>query len=122
MPFTAEMPVRKSYEAPCPITDAVPQRTTEEELNGLPDKVADALGMWRFKTADKRREAARLLLSFKAMNAGKNITMTELKAMVDNDTGYYQICLDEIMEESRYKRLYEKLMAAKKMAAMRTAF
>lgn len=96
--------------------------TVEEDLDSLPDRVADALGKWRFKEAERKREAARLLLTFKAQHAGQGLTMTELKAMVQNDQGYYQICLDEIMEESRYVRLYERLMAAKKTASLRTAF
>lgn len=96
--------------------------TIEEDLASLPDKVADALGKWRFKAADKKREAARLLLTFKAQHAGEGLTMTELKAMVQNDQGYYQICLDEIMEESRYIRTLERLLAAKKLASLRTAF
>lgn len=96
--------------------------TIEEELKDLPDRVADALGKWRFKTADKKREAARLLLTFKAQHAGEELTMTELKAMVQNDQGYYQICLDEIMEESRYVRLYERLMCVKRSASTRAAF
>lgn len=106
--FTAEMPGAST--------------TIEEELKELPDRVADALGKWRFKTADKKREAARLLLTFKAQHAGECLTMTEIKAMVQNDPGYYKICLDEIMEESRYVRLYEQLMCVKRSAAMRTAF
>lgn len=96
--------------------------TIEEDLASLPDQVADALGKWRFKTADKKREAARLLLTFKAQHAGEGLTMTELKAMVANDPGYYKICLDEIMEESRYVRLYERLLCTKRAASMRTAF
>lgn len=103
-------------------TDLGRPSTIEEDLESLPDLVADALGKWRFKEAEKKREGARLLLTFKAQHAGQGLTMTELKAMVQNDQGYYQICLDEIMEESRYVRLYEKLMAAKKNASMRAAF
>lgn len=127
MTFTADMPGRPPVSVPSvfyPATDCQTsqQQTVEQELSELPDRVADALGKWRFKTADKKREAARLLLRFKAEHAGKELTMTELKAMVQNDQGYYQICLDEIMEESRYVRLYERLMCAKRSAAMRTAF
>ncbi len=107
MPFDVDMPGRP---------------TTEDELTNLPDLVADALGKWRFKTAEKKREWARLLLTFKAKQAAEELTMTELKAMVQNDQGYYQICLDEIMEESRYVRLYERLMCSKRIASMRTAF
>lgn len=64
--------------------------TIEEELKFLPDSVADALGKWRLKTAEKKRE--------------------------------YEICLDEIIKESHYVRLYERLMCAKRSAQMRTAF
>lgn len=126
--FTADMPGHPPVSVPSvfyPATDCVvgtQQETIERDLIELPDRVADALGKWRFKTAEKKREYARLFLTFKANNAEREITNTELKAMVANDPGYYQICLDEIMEESRYVRLYERLMCAKRSAQMRTAF
>lgn len=127
MPFKTEMPGRPPVIIPSvfyPSTDCQtsPQQTVEQELSELPDRVADALGKWRFKTAEKKREYARLFLTFKANNAEREITNAELKCMVTNDKGYYQICLDEIMEESRYVRLYERLMCAKRSAAIRTAF
>lgn len=127
MSFTADMPGRPPVIIPSmfyPATDGVTvsQPTVEQELSELPDRVADALGKWRFKTAEKKREYARLFLTFKASNAEREITNAELKCMVTNDQGYYQICLDEIMEESRYVRLYERLMCAKRSAQMRTAF
>lgn len=94
----------------------------EEALEVLPDQVADALEKWKKARVDKEREHARLFLSFKANSAGKDLTVEELKSMVKNDSGYYQICLDEITAESSYTRLYEKLMSAKKTASMRAAF
>lgn len=103
-------------------TDMGNPSTIEEDLASLPDRVADALGKWRFRTAAKKREYARLFLTFKAKNAEREITNAELKFLVTNDQGYYQICLDEIMEESRYFRLYERLMCVKRAASMRSAF
>lgn len=103
-------------------TDMGRPSQTEEDLNTLPDLVADALLKWRTKTALKKHTAANLLLTFKAQHAGQEITMTELKAMVNNDTDYYKICMDEVVSESDYVRLYEKLMASKKQASLRTAY
>ncbi|MBK6881280.1 MAG: hypothetical protein IPN65_03910 [Elusimicrobia bacterium] len=94
----------------------------EGELSSLPDLVADALAVWKKAEADKRREAARLYLMFKAKLAGRETTATELRAMVDNDEGYYIMCLDCVTAESAHVRLYEKLMAAKRAASMRAAF
>lgn len=94
----------------------------EGELSSLPDLVADALAVWKKAEADKRREAARLYLMFKAKMVGHGVTATELRAMVDNDEGYYRMCLDCVTAESSYVRLMEKLMAAKKAASLRTAF
>lgn len=111
--FTAEMPTTKK-------TELTP--TLEEDLQHLPDEVADAMGKWLLKQAERRREYARLFLTFKAKNVDREITNTELKCMVTNDQGFYQICLDEIMEESRYRRKLERLMASKKLASLRTAF
>ncbi len=96
--------------------------TIEEELKFLPDSVADALGKWRLKTAEKKREYARLFLSFKASMADRNASTAWIKCLVENDQGYYEICLDEIIKESHYVRLYERLMCAKRSAQMRTAF
>ena len=91
-------------------------------MSELPDKVADALEKWRFAETNRKREGARLLLSYKAECAGQEKTMTELKAMVQNDTGYYRACLEEITAESNYTRLLEKLLLAKKKMSYRAAF
>jgi len=45
-----------------------------------------------------------------------------LKAMVENDMGIYQLSLDCVTAESEYTRLMEKLMAAKRLASLRSAF
>lgn len=96
--------------------------TIEEELESLPDRVADALREWRTKEAQKRHTAAGLLMSFKAKTAELGLTMTELKAMVDHDAEYYKLCLECVTTESEYVRLNERLMAAKKAASLRTSF
>lgn len=94
----------------------------EGELSTLPDQVADALAVWKKAEADKRRESARLYLTFKAKLAGRETTAAELRAMVDNDEGYYKMCLDCVASESSYVRLYERLMAAKRADSLRAAF
>lgn len=99
-----------------------PYGELETDLAGLPDKVADALAVWKKAETSKRHEAARLYLTYKAKLAGRETTSTELKAMVEVDPAYYQICLDCVTAESEYVRLYEKLMSAKKSASMRAAF
>ena len=103
-------------------TDTGRPSQIEEELNTLPDLVADARKRWLTETAKKKHEAVRLLLAFKAQHAGQGLTMTELRAMVNNDAGYYKICMEEVVAESDYIRLYEKLLCSKKQASLRTAF
>jgi hypothetical protein len=48
--------------------------------------------------------------------------VAEIEAMVKSDVDCYKAALNEVEKESEYVKLNEKLMAAKKMAAMRTAF
>lgn len=104
-------------------TDMGSPSSIEEELNSLPDQVADAQEKWKTATLEKHREYSRLFLSFKAKRVGgEKPTVDELKAMVLNDGGYYKLCQEEIMAESAYTRVLERLMAAKKMANMRSAF
>lgn len=91
-----------------------------EDLGTLPDRVADAQMAWKTKEAEVKRDAARLYLSFKVKNMDR--TSMELRAMVENDPGHYQLCLDAIVAESEFTRLNEKLLASKKLASMRTAF
>ncbi len=93
-----------------------------EDMSTLPDKVADALAKWKNAEVEQKREAARLYLTFKAKMAGDETTQAELKAMVQVDPTHYQLCLNSVIAESDYVRLSEKLMAAKRMASMRSAF
>lgn len=126
MPFTADMPGRPPVVVPSvfyPATDCVvvtQQQTVEQDLSELPDRVADAQRAWKTKEQEVKHEAARLFLSFKAK--GLERTGMELKAMVQSDPGYYQLCLDAVVAESEFTRLNEKLLASKKLASMRAAF
>jgi hypothetical protein len=92
----------------------------ENELQALPDKVADALLNWRLATLDREKTDALLYASIKG--ADKGLTATEIKAMIQGDQGHYNAVLAEIKAESEYKRTDEILMAKKKLASLRTAF
>jgi hypothetical protein len=94
----------------------------EEELRDLPDRVADAQRFWKAKEAELKHERARVYLSFKSKLVGTEPTQGDLKAMVENDMGIYQLSLDCVTAESEYTRLMEKLMAAKRLASLRSAF
>lgn len=94
----------------------------ESAMETLPDIVADAL--YNFKTAiiDKERICAKTFLEFKARSVGEKITVAEIDAMVKSDVDCYKAALLEVERESAYVKWNEKLMAAKKLASMRTAF
>lgn len=94
----------------------------EEELRELPDRVADAQKFWKSKEAELKHSRARVYLDFKAKLVGSDPTQGDLKAMVENDMGIYKLSLECVTAESEYTRLMEKLMAAKRLASMRTAF
>lgn len=93
-----------------------------DDLNTLPDRVADAQMAWKAKEAELKHERARVYLSYKAKLAGTDPTQGDLRAMVENDENIYRLALECVTAESEFTRLMEKLMAAKRMAAMRTAF
>ncbi len=93
-----------------------------EILDAYPDKVADAL--CRFKTAgvEKERIYAKSYLDIKARSVGERVTVADIDAMVKSDNEYYVAAIEEVKAESGYIAAFEKLMSAKKQAAMRAAF
>jgi hypothetical protein len=94
-----------------------------EILGTYPDKVADALEKWKRATLERKRVGSKLYLELKAKSAGgEKITVKELEMMVESNQTHYELCLEEIMAESDHMKLYEKLMAAKKMASIRAGF
>lgn len=94
----------------------------EAAMETLPDVVADALYNYKMAIIDKERLCAKTFLEIKARAAGEKITVAEIEAMVRADVDCYKAALNEVEKESEYVKWNEKLMAAKKMAAMRTAF
>jgi hypothetical protein len=94
----------------------------ESAMETLPEIVGDALYNFKAAMVEKERLCAKTFLELKARSAGEKITVAEIEAMVKADVDCYKAALNEVEKESEYTKWNEKLMAAKKMAAMRTAF
>lgn len=92
----------------------------ESSLENLPDQIASFLEIWRTKTLDRETTEALLYLKFKGED--KERSATEIKALVHSDKGRYKVVLDELKAEAQYTRLLEKLLSAKKLASLRTAY
>lgn len=94
----------------------------EVAMETLPDIVGDALYNFKAAIVDKERLCAKTFLEFKARSVGEKITVAEIDAMVKADIGCYKAALNEVEKESEYVKWNEKLLAAKKLASLRTAF
>lgn len=94
----------------------------EAAMETLPDVVGDALYNFKSAIIDKERLCAKTFLEFKARSAGEKITVAEIEAMVKADVDCYKAALHEVERESEYVKWNEKLMAAKKLASLRSAF
>ena len=92
----------------------------EDHLDKLPDAVADALSAWRIATLQREKIEAMLHLRLKA--GEEKLSVGDMKAAINNNQERYDMMLKEILAESEYNRLYEKLLSAKKRASLRTAF
>lgn len=93
-----------------------------EAMEKLPDIVADALYNFKVAGLEKERLHAKTFLEFRARSAGVKTSVAEIEALVTADLDCYKAALNEIEKESEYVKYNERLMAAKKMAAMRSAF
>lgn len=91
----------------------------EADLESLPDEVAAALMAWRIATLDREKAEALLYARFKAEG---DRTATEIKSFINASPERYEAVLGEILAESGYTRLLEKLLSAKKLASLRTAY
>lgn len=91
----------------------------EGDLASLPDAVADALQAWRIATLEREKSEALLYARFRADG---DKTVPEVKSLINASSERYMAVLDEIKAESQYQRLYEKLLAAKRLAGLRTAY
>lgn len=92
----------------------------EEALEKLPEIVSQCLLNWRKATLDRERIEATLYLVFRGDNPER--TATELKALINKSDERYEAVLAEISFESIYNAKNETLLAAKKLASLRTAF
>lgn len=98
----------------------IPQNDqVEEDLQTLPNQVADALYSWRLATAEKEKLDALLYLQFKGEG---DKTVDEIKSLVKSNPTRFEAILNEIKAESDYVRLYERLLSLKRVAGLRTAF
>jgi len=111
------------YTAP---TGALEQRLSNSDLDVIlstyPDEVAEAQKAYREAEAETKRIGSKLYLELKAVNAGNGLTETHLKHMIQNHPDFYAAQMREIVAETKYTRLYETLLSAKKLAGLRTAF
>lgn len=92
----------------------------EEQLQILPEQVAGALEKWRVATLDREKCEALLYATIKG--TWTEASAAEIKSAINRDQGRYNAVLAEIKAESNYNLLYEKLLSAKKLASLRTAF
>ncbi len=92
----------------------------EEDLDKLPDLVANALEAWRKASLEREKIEALAYLRFKSGDTKR--TSDEIKALVRKDGERYAACLVEIQAEVNYQRLLERLYSVKKLASLRTAF
>lgn len=94
-----------------------------EVLDNYPDMVADALAAWKRAGIEKDRIFARQYLELKARSVGLGkVTVSELESNVRATEEHYQAALAEVVAESEYVRVSEKLMAVKKMVGFKGGF
>ena len=92
----------------------------EDALTRGPDELHDALFAWRKATLERERTESGLYTKFKGQDKGR--TADEIKALVRADGERYAAVLVELTAEAEHTRVYERLLAAKKLAGLRTAF
>lgn len=94
-----------------------------EILDTYPDRVADAKKEAGTASLVKDMTYAKVYLELKARHAGggERLTAADLAAMVKSSPVFYESAMSEIVAESKYLRLNERLMCAKKIVAWRTA-
>jgi hypothetical protein len=92
----------------------------EKQLTELPDLVAQCLLDWRTSTLERERIEAKLYLGIKAKYPDEKAA--DIKARLNESDERYRAVLLEITQESIYNAKLETLMAAKKLASLRTAY
>lgn len=92
----------------------------ESDLEQLPDLIAKALLDWRLMTLEREKCEALLYLKFKGEDQERSAT--EIRELVRSNEDRYKKVLSELKAEANYVRLYERLLASKKLCDLRTAF
>ena len=93
-----------------------------KELEEGPERISKAKFDWQEAILIRQKEEAKLFLAFKNPLSGEKRTAAEAEAMVHSNNERFDIRLRESVLEAEYDRCYERLMCAKKLADLRTAF
>lgn len=91
----------------------------EADLETLPDEVSTVLMNWRIATLNRERVES---LLHARLRADTTRTMADIKSSINGDPDRYEAVLNEIKAEAEHTRLLERLLCAKKLASLRTAF
>jgi hypothetical protein len=96
----------------------------EKDLEELPDKVADALLVWRKTTIERETVEAILFRDFKKKQMGLGLPAGDdyIKNLVRAEESRRVACEADAAAESIHCRLYERLMVRKKQSGIRTAY
>ena len=92
----------------------------EKDLAELPGKIKEAEKNWGLKELEREQIEATLHMELKGSD--RNMTVADLKAAIHSNGKRYQARINEITSKAEYNFLYEKLMSAKKLAGLRTAY
>lgn len=92
----------------------------EEALEQGPIAVSNALKVWRTKTHEKKRLES--TISAEARLNNPEITTAVLRDLVRMNKWYDEACTEEIIAEAEYKRVDEKHLSNKRLAAMRAGY
>jgi plasmid stability protein len=94
------------------------------ELHELPDKIRDALLRWRRATGKRMNTEAREFVKAKmsALEEKRPSGDDFIKSLVRSTDGWLALMDEEAAAESEYVWLYERHLANKKTAGIRTAF
>ncbi len=92
----------------------------ERDMNQLPDVVANALLDWRKATIARETWEARTILSSRA--SGMAMSWEQARLAVKASDEWVRLSTAEASHEAEHARLYERLMATKKTAGIRTAY
>jgi hypothetical protein len=92
----------------------------EKALNELPELLSKSFEKWRIAGLDLERFEALMAAKIRGENQG--IKATEVRDKINADDNWYQLRMDVIKAESYHNLIENRLLSAKKMASLRTAF